>query len=109
MWRWYRALVKVLPPGKQILHVNMDETSVPAFHGQEVGNITEWKKRGRAAEPVTFADRKKRRSAYTHCAFICDDPQIQPLLPQLILASEATMTVRDLTQILQHCPANVFM
>ena len=98
VWRWYRSLARVLPGTKRILHVNMDETSVPAFHGDMVGNIANWKKRGKTAEPIVWADRKKRRTAYSHCAFICDDSAIQPLLPQLILTNEQTMKVTELRQ-----------
>ena len=108
-WQWYRSLVRVLPGTKRILHVNMDETSVAAFHGDCVGNIASWKKRGPQAEPIVWADRKKRRTAYTHCAFICDDTAIQPLLPQLILANESTLRGTELTALLQQCPPNVFV
>ena len=92
-----------------MLRVNMDETSVAAFHGHEAGNITHWRKRGLDAEPITWADRKKRRTAYTHAAFICDDSSIQPLLPQLILANEHCLSVRDLQEITQECPSNCFV
>ena len=109
VWQWYRSLVRVLPGTKRILHLNMDETSVAAFHGDSVGNIASWKKRGPEAEPIVWADRKKRRTAYTHCAFICDDPAIQPLLPQLILANEHTLRVTELRSLLENCPPNVFV
>ena len=46
VWRWYRALLRVVPAGKRVLRINMDETSVAAFHGHEAGNITQWRKRG---------------------------------------------------------------
>ena len=84
VWRWHRALLRLVPPGKRVLRVNMDETSVAAFYGHERGNVLRWKKRGiDTAEPITWADRKKRRTAFTRAAFICDDSNIQPLLPQL--------------------------
>ena len=64
---------------------------------------------GGDAEPITWADRKKRRTAFTHAAFICDDSSIQPLLPQLILANEHCLTQRDLQTILAECPRNVYV
>ena len=109
VWQWYRSLLRVLPGTKEILRLNMDETSVAAFHGDAVGNIAKWKKRWPAAEPIVWADRKKRRTAYTHCAFICDDPALQPRLPQLILANESTMKVADLRRIQEILPSNVFV
>ena len=101
--------MRVPPEGKQILRMNMDETSVPAFHGDDVGNIASWRKGGPAAEPIVWADRKKRRTARARCAFICYDTAIQPLLPQLILTNESTAKVGALTQILQDCPPTVFV
>ena len=109
VWRWYRSLLKAVPPGKRVLRINMDETSVAAFHGHEAGNITPWRQRGLDAEPITWADRKKRRTAFTHAAFICDDSSIQPLLPQLILANEKVLSKADLDRILQDCPHNCYV
>ena len=111
VWRWYRSLLRLVPPGKRVLRVNMDETSVAAFHGHERGNVIRWQKRGRDAEPepITWADRKRRRTAFTHAAFICDDTAIQPLLPQLLLANESCLTKRDLDTILEDCPPNVYV
>ena len=109
VWRWYRSLLKVVPAGKKVLRVNMDETSVAAFHGHESGNIAHWGKRGLDSEPITWADRKKRRTAFTHAAFICDDSSIQPLLPQLLLANSSVLTNAQLQAILQECPRNCFV
>ena len=41
-------------------------------------------------EPHESASRAKRRACLTHVAFIRDRPDIQPLLPQVLIGNETT-------------------
>ena len=61
------------------------------FQGGGRGNIFV-EKGARACQNVS---RDKTRKAITHIAFICDDPDIQRALPQVLVANEHTFLVRD--------------
>ena len=49
----------------------------------------------------------KRRTYLTHVAFVCDDPAIQPLLPQVAIGNERTIKARQLVALRATCPANI--
>ena len=50
-----------------------------------------------------------RRTRLTHVAFICDDPHIQGLLPQVIICNEHTVSQRQFDALLPGCPPNVYL
>ena len=85
----------------------MDETSVCVFQGAGKGVIFVDKKRRRDSEPVQAVPSAKRRCCMTHVAFICDRSDLQPLLPQVVIANEHTFTATGLAALQASCPANV--
>ena len=97
----------------------MDETSVCLWQGDGKGTVVCSKKRRRrwSAEAVEDAgadvgqpaSRKVRRTCLTHVAFICDRPEVQPLLPQVLIGNCATFLIRDWHQLLAQCPPNVYL
>lgn len=110
MWQWYNCCAARVPHGKLPLRINVDETSICLFQGQQKGTIVFKKRKGPPAdEPYERASRAKRRACLTHVAFICDRPDIQPLLPQVIVANEATFLVRDFAALQAACPPNVHL
>ena len=110
MWQWFNACARRVPEGKSLLRINMDETSVCLFQGGGKGNIIFKKRRDRAeAEPVERASRAKRRCCLTHVAFICDRPDIQPLLPQVLVGNEATIPAGRLPGLRAAAPPNVHL
>ena len=52
-----------------------------------MGNLFVEKKR----RIVQFVPKSKRRCCFTHVALICDDTEIQPLMPQVLVGSESTV------------------
>ena len=84
----------------------MDETSICLFQGQGKGAIIVDKKRPR---PMQNVSRAKRRRCLTHVAFVCDRPDLQPLLPQVIIGNESTFLVGALPALEGDCPPCVVL
>ena len=78
-----------VPPGTIALRLNLDETSVCLFQGDAKGNVFA-NKRQHPDGYAQRAPRSKRRSCLTHVGIICDRPDLQPLLPQVIIGNERT-------------------
>jgi hypothetical protein len=53
--------------------------------------------------------RAKRRCCLTHVGIICDQVEIQPRLPQVILGNGATFLARAMPGLRRACPANVVL
>ena len=80
------------------------------YYGSEKGNV--FFKKGRdppEQEPRQNADLAQRRLHLTHVCFICDDPSVQPLLPQIIIGNFNTFLVRDMLELLDDTPKNVYL
>ena len=92
-WQWWNFCGDQVPAGKALLRINLDETSVCFFQGSGKGTIIVDKKRAR---PMQNVSRAKRRRCLTHVAFVCDRPDLQPLLPQYIIGNESTFLVASL-------------
>ena len=93
-WRWYNYKESLTPPGKRVLRVNLDETSVLFWYGHQRGWVStkkRLKRRGRRT-PTAFATLSTQRKAVTHVGLVCDDEALQRLLPQYIIVNEKTMT-----------------
>ena len=100
-WQWANYLHAHVPSGKRALLVNFDETAVCAFQGDGKGNVF----LGRGA--IQRVSCGKRRTYLSYVAFICDDPLLQPCLPQVVVANERTLTARDILLLHESCPLNV--
>ena len=91
MWQWFHFLQKKIPPGRGVLRLNLDETSVRFFYEPRLGL-----RRPRGQVPRTgFARKATRgqlRKAFSHVAILCDDTSVQPYLPQVLLANERTVS-----------------
>ena len=107
-WQWFNCMSNKLPAGKTVLRINMDETSVCLWQGQGKGTVLFRKRRDPpGAESVQRADRSKRRTCMTYVAFICDGPELQPLLPHVIIGKCGTFLARDFPDLQAASPANV--
>ena len=96
----------------------MDETSVCLFQGGSKGNVIVRKRKitdqaldGAAAsmEPAQKVSRSMRRTCMTHVAFVCDRPDIQPLLPQVVIGNEHTFPAAAFAGLLGRAPRNVHL
>ena len=103
MWKWFNYVCSCVPPGQRVLRLNLDETSICLFQGGGRGNVFVSKKR-RATQR---ASRAVRRRCLTHVGVICDQADIQPLLPQVLIGNEATFLQRSMVELRGACPANV--
>ena len=83
-WQWANYVFSQVPPGKRVLRVNFDETAICLFQGAGRGNVF-LAKTDPAVQHVPLG---KRRTFLTHVGFVCDDPIIQPLLPQVVVGNE---------------------
>ena len=95
MWQWFRFLLEQVPPGKPVLLLNLDETSIRFWYEPRLGLRS-----GRGQPPrrgfARQASRGQQRKALSHIAIICDDTSVQPHLPQVLLANERTVTAQML-------------
>lgn len=102
-WQWLNHLQARVPAGKTLLRVNLDETPICLFQGHGSGNIF-------LAKSTTTAQnvpRWTRRAYLTHVAFVCDNPEIQFVLPQVIIANERTLPASQLATVRALCAPNV--
>jgi hypothetical protein len=93
-----------VPAGKRILRINLDETAICLFQGDAKGNVFLSKTDPAAVQNIPLG---QRRTYLTHVAFICDDPDVQVALPQVIIANEHTVKARDLAALRSACPPHV--
>ena len=107
VWQWWRHLRSKATPAAPVLRVNMDETAVALHQGGGAGSIFLSKRKFK--ELVEAASTSKRRCYMTHIAFICDRTDLQPRLPQIVVANEHTIRVRDLPALRAACPPNVIL
>ncbi len=98
MWQWVRFLRSWVPKEKEPLLLNLDETSIRFFYEPRKGLCIRRRKTGPKGQGyVRHATRSQRRKALTHVAIICDDPRLQPELPQILLMSTATVAAKDVS------------
>ena len=107
VWQWWRYCGDQLPAGKAFLRINLDETSVCLFQGGGKGTVFVKKSGGK--KPEQKVSRGKRRCCLTHVGLICDKSDLQPVLPQVIIGSEATFLVRDFDALKASCPASAHL
>lgn len=104
-WQWWNYYISMIPSPKAPLRLNVDETSVCLYQGDMGGNVMVSKKR--AGEIVQQVPRSKRRCRLTHVGVVCDRPDIQPLLPQILILNQRTATDAQMAALRAACPANV--
>ena len=106
VWQWSNYYHSQIPRGKTMLRLNLDETSVRLYPGSRKGVVFVGKKRPREAV-VHQIPRWKRRCCMTHIGIICDRTDIQPELPQVIIANESTVPAGLYAALVAARPRNV--
>ena len=96
VWQWFRFLLENVPPDRQVLLLNLDETSIRFWYEPRRGLRTRVRDETRGPGFARQASRGQLRKAFTHVAIICDDATLQPQLPQIILVNQHTVTARSL-------------
>ena len=94
MWQWFRFLLSNVQPHRQVLLLNLDETSIRFWYAPRLGlrqRASQVPRQGFARQ----ASRSQLRKAFSHVAIICDDSALQPYLPQVLLVNERTVTAEQ--------------
>ena len=92
------------------LLLNLDETAVPLEFTHTKGNIiTRLGDKKIKDMPKQLANRSAVRCFFTHVAIICDDPAVQPLLPQVMFFAGRHMSWKNWTELQEALPNNVFL
>ena len=89
-----------------MLRLNMDETNLRRSHDTRRGLLMT-KRPPRV--PVLLSNETPTRGSFSHVTFICDDPTVQPLLPQVILGNEHVLRKQDLDAVAATLPRNVYL
>ena len=105
-WQWWEHVERAAErAGRRVVRINCDETSIPRLLLKAKGLVGH----GHSGTRVVLGgkDQVQRKGSFTHCCMICDDPNLQPDLPQYILGNEYMMRVQDLNRLRTECASNV--
>lgn len=110
VYTWWNLLESLCPPTKSVLRLNLDETAVKTWMAPGKGLIAPGSGDGvRPVRQVSKATRKQQRSCLTHVAFLCDNPEIQPYLPHVIIGNEGVLPVYIQKEMAPKLFRNVFL
>ena len=90
--------------------MNLDETSIPVIFSDVKGTVLV--RNGPAAwatVPRQRATKGEMRMYFTHVAMICNDPALQPILPQVIFVGAAALTKTQFHLLGAELPDNVYL
>ena len=111
VWSWMNWLAeKARASGKEMLLLNLDETSIPVTFTHEGGNVMllnptkNWHH-----PPRQQTTRQEQRSYFTHVGLICNDVAIQPKLPQVLFVGTQVLTQAAWAAIQAELPDNVYV
>lgn len=94
MWTWSNFLHDQVPTSLAPLRINFDETAIRYFQDSRKGYLTlgAQQQRSSARSLTRQVCRSETRAMMSMATFICDDPAVQPLLPQVLLVNKKLMT-----------------
>lgn len=94
--------------GRTLFRMNLDETAICLYPGDGKGTVFIQKKRLRGdrdrRQHVPFS---KRRCYVSLVAVVCERADVQPSLPQMIIANERTFRMRAFADLARAAPPNV--
>ena len=76
IWQWWNCYENLVPTGKILLKINMDETAVRTFSTPKLGLVSLSPKLRRARQQGLHthpAGRQQQLAAFSHVAFLCDN------------------------------------
>ena len=104
-WQWYNHVEASTDKDKKTVRFNLDETAVCVYQDDRKGHILVEK----CNEVPKKVQKGVKRTYMTLVTIVCDDPEVQPFLPQLLIGNEATLKVRELDALKALLPDNVFL
>ena len=110
MWQWAHYLCTVAESiGKEPLFINFDETSIPLVFKGSVGNVLCRLGSQKLDLPRERHGQRSHRAFFTFVAFICSNPSVQPLLPQVIIVAARDCSLDTFNTLYEELPDNVFL
>jgi len=107
VWQWYNhAEALATARGKTLIRINIDETSVCLHPGCGRGAVfvtRKWLRDGGGQHVPKW----KQRRYMSHVGVVCDRPDVQAVLPQIVIGSGATLLLRDIFALRRGRPRNV--
>ena len=109
-WQWCNFLESLAPARKQVVRINLDETCCRLCSEATKGAVAVGRNRSRKEALVGEhkASLSARRMAVTLVASVCDDTEIQALLPQVILGNERVLSKGEAHRINAEPDARVY-
>ena len=110
VWQWWNCYENLVPTGKILLKINMDETAVRTFSTPKLGLVSLSPKLRRARQQGLHthpAGRQQQLAAFSHVAFLCDNTQIQAALPQIFIGNEHVLPAHIQQRVLPQLHRNV--
>ena len=109
VWNWWNFLEEqAARDGKAVLKLNLDETSVSICYPRVRGNIFCRKRRlPNTHKPCQNIKRSQLRSNFTCVCIICNRPDLQPLMPQVVICNNTQLSQKSAHEIRRALPANV--
>ena len=109
-WQWVNYLRHSVEEPLEPLMLNLDETAVAYYHGDQRGNLVAYKRARRdGPEPVQRVSRRQLRGCLTHVAIIADRADVQAVLPQVLLGNESMLPARVVRAMEGTLPPNVIV
>jgi hypothetical protein len=102
---WNHVHSQAASTHKRILRVSVDETCISLGYGDKAGHV----KIGQNEGPVLVAKVAPTRGMMSNITFICDDPEVQIHLPQIIVGNESLLPKSALDKLSGELPTNVYL
>ena len=110
VYQWWNYLESLCPSEKTILRLNLDETAVKTWMMPGKGLVLKPRQGARRGKRrFALASRKQQRGCLTHVAIVCDRPEMQPLLPQVVIGNHAVLPLYIQKEIEPHLHKHVFL
>lgn len=109
-WQYYAHLQDNIPVDKRVLRISLDETSIAYWDTKKsAGNVFVGKRKRDLTRVLARGGATLRdlRIHLTHVAVVCDDPDVQRRLPQILIIAGAVLPLYLCDDIAAVLPANV--
>ena len=98
-WKWSNFLATACPPGRRVVRINLDESSIPICPTPRPGLLAVADKKSFLATARATASHSKQRQRASLVALLSDDDAVQRLLPQFVVASHRVLSPTAATEL----------
>lgn len=107
--QWNTFLESRCAAHKSVLRINMDETSVKLWLGGQRGCVVQAGEAASATPLEQEVTLRARRAAVSLACFVCDDPEVQRTLPQVIVGNDRVVAATVAAEFQASQTGNVFL